>query len=225
MQNFGQQTQTTAALLYDLQQTLLQIKTCNDVKGPNTKETIDNISSHGLAQLHYALFALESSQQELQFTSVSAAAALYDVRQELLPLAKAYGATINFEASAHLDPVYCNKTSLKGSIYSLVAGVISGSAKNSRANITVTVQQTKPNMQRVGIYSANTKLSTEFTQANKSPKVMRMVKPTKSSSSGLGFTVANLLAQRNKVQYELFTHKDQSGVGFYVPQSLQMQIV
>ena len=80
-------------------------------------------------------------------------------------------------------------------------------------------------MQRVGIYSANTKLSTAFTQTNKSSKVMRMVRPTKSSASGLGFTVANLLAERINVQYELFTHKNQSGVGFYVPQSLQLHLV
>ena len=223
--NIQTNTTHTATLLYELQQLLIQIQACSGSDSKAIQESVSLLSHHGLQLLHYALFAIESQQSSLPFTSVGAGATVHEVMQELQPLAAAYGATITFDASPNLDPVYTNKTSLKGSIYGLLAGVITGSTNGVAPHITVAVQQTKPMAQRIGVYSSTTPLdSAVFTQKH-ATKPARMGYATVSHRSGLGFLVSQILTERLQTQYTPFAHKTMPGVGFYLPESAQLQLV
>lgn len=215
----------TSSLLYELQQLLIQIKTCNDVNDAEAHASVSFLASHSLSLLHYALFAIENQQTSLPFTSVSAGAALFDVMHELRPLAKAYGATLHFDASPNLEPVYTNETSLKGSIFALLSGVITSSANGIAPDITIAVQQTKPNEQRVGIYSRTTPMSATMLKKSQRAQAARMHASGVTHRSGLGFLVSGILADRINTSFSPFVHKDASGLGFYVPESAQLSLL
>lgn len=213
----------TATLLYELQQILIQIQACSQSEA--MQESVALLSHHGLQLLHYALFAIENQQTSLPFTSVGAGSAIHEVMQELQPLAAVYGATLAFDASPNLDPVYTNKTSLKGSIYGLLAGVITSSTNGVAPHITIAVQQTKPSTQRIGIYSHTTPLDIAMCKQKQATKTSRMGYTAMSHRSGVGFLVSQILAERLHAQYAPFSHKKMPGVGFYLPESAQLQLV
>lgn len=177
--------------------------------------------------MHYALFAIENQQTELQLTTVSAGAALSDVVYELSPLAKAYGANIKFDASPSLDPIFASETSLKGSVYALVAGLITGINSATKTDITVAVQQTKPGVQRIGIYSKELPISPSLLKKRLGTvnKSSRMSMPSITHRSGLGFAVSRELTERLNTKYHSFEHLESRGVGFYLPESAQLQLL
>jgi hypothetical protein len=223
------QTQTntthTASLLYELQQLLIQIKTCNDVADTEGQHTVSLLSQHGLQLLHYALFAIESEQTQLNLTSVSAGAAMHDVLHELAPLAKSYGATLEFNASPYLDPVYANETSLRGSVYALLTGMITSSTNGIAPKITIAVQQTKPREQRIGVYSHTTPITLSMLKRRAASRTARMDMSGMSHRSGLGFMVSELLTTRMEAKFSSFEHNKAPGVGFYLPESAQLQLL
>ena len=218
-------TTHTATLLYELQQLLIQIKTCNDVADTDGQRTVGMLSQHGLQLLHYALFAIESNQTQIDLTSVSAGAAMHDVLHQLMPLAKSYGATIEFNASPYLEPVYANETSLKGSVYTLLTGLITSSTNGIAPKITVAVQQTKPREQRIGVYSHTTPITLSMLKRKASNRTSRMDASGLSHRSGLGFMVSQLLASRMDTAFASFEHNSAPGVGFYLPESAQLQLL
>ena len=222
-----QTTNTTheATLLYELQQLLIQIKACNEVADADSATTVGLLSQHGLQLLHYALFAIEAQQTELALTSVSAAAAVHDVLHELSPLAQSYGATIEFNASPYLEPVFAHETSLKGSVYALVAGMITASTNGIAPRITVAVQQTKPKEQRIGVYSNTTPINLAMLRQKTTNRSMRMDASGGSHRSGLGFMVSQLLAARMETKFAAFAHNQTPGIGFYLPESAQLQLL
>lgn len=215
----------TATLLYELQHLLIQIKTCNGIADYGPNKSVEHLSQHGLSLLHYALYAIESQQSQLPFTSVSAGAAVYDLMQEIAPLASSYGVKVDFDASPHLEPVYADETSLKGSIYALLTGIITGSHIGTTTKITVAVQQTKPKEQRIGVYSDSTAISLGMLRQKAGNRTARMDSSGQSHRSGLGFLVSQLLASRLETKYSAFEHNQLSGVGFYLPESAQLQLL
>jgi hypothetical protein len=219
------QTHNTATILYELQQILVQIKNSDQLSYKDQQMLAYNLSSHGLNLLNYALFAMESAPQNLPLTSVSAAAALYDVTQDIQPLAKSYGANVKFNASPNLEPVYTNEQSLKGSVYGLLAGVITGNRSVNGHDLTVSVQQTKPFIQRIGVYSKGDLITTKLVKPLKSQRVMRMSRPDITHTSGLGFTVSQLLTERLQANFEPFVHKSNKGIGFYLAESKQLSLI
>ncbi len=218
-------TTHTAMLLYELQQLLIQIKTCNGSKDGESQLSVELLSQHGLQLLHYALFAIESQQTTLPLTTVSAGAAMHEVVAELQPLAATYGATILFDASPYLEPVYAHKTTLKGSIYALLAGVITSSTNAVAPTFTIAVQQTKPREQRIGVYSDTTPLSVGMVKKRQLSRVSRMDTAGMSHKSGLGFAVSQLLAHKLETSFLSFEHREVPGIGFYLPESAQLQLV
>jgi hypothetical protein len=224
-----QQSNTTnnTMLLYELQQLLIQIKTCNDVGDKESRFIVGDLSKHGLQMLHYALFAIENQQTVLPLTSMSAAAAMHEVYNELAPLAASYGATLHFDASSSLDLVYANETSLKGSVYALVAGIITGARHGVAPSITLAVQQTKPKEQRIGIYSDTTEINLRTIRQAlpKADVTQRMGANGKLHKTNLGFAVSTLLTSQLQAKLESFEHKKAQGVGFYMPESAQLQLV
>lgn len=220
-------TPQTSILLYELQQLLVQIKACSETTGVDNSKTVNQLSKYGLNLLHYALFAIENQQLAMPLTSISAGAALHDVVYELAPLAKAYGANIEFDASEELEPVHANKTLLKGSVYSLVAALITGVNSPKPVSITIAVQGTKPGEQRIGVYSNQLQIKSSLlnSKISKINSTARMKAPTASFRSGLGFAVSSELASRMNTKYSNFEHKNSGGVGFYLPQSTQLKLL
>lgn len=206
----------------------MQIKSCSEIPGFQNQQIVNNLSKYGLNLLHYALFAIENQQVELPLTSVSAGAAMADVVYELTPLAKAYGATIAFDSSPSLDPVYANETSLKGSVYALVSGLLTGiNSSGNNTHITIAVQQTKPKEQRIGIYSNNIPINPSLLKRRLGllKQSSRMGMPSVTHRSGLGFAVSRELTERLNTKYHSFDHLDNKGVGFYLPESAQLQLL
>ncbi len=218
-------TTHTAMLLYELQQLLIQIKTCNGSEDTESRLSVELLSQHGLQLLHYALFAIESQQTALSLTTVSAGAAMHEVVSELQPLAATYGATIQFDASPYLEPVYAHKTTLKGSIYALLAGVITSSTNAVAPHFTVAVQQTKPHEQRIGVYSDTTPLNASMVKKRQPGRTARMDYARTSHRSGLGFAVSQILTDKLETSFLSFEHKNVPGIGFYLPESAQLQLV
>lgn len=221
------QTPQTSLLLYELQQLLVQIKSCSEVNNKDSLQNVNQLSKYGLNLLHYTLFAIETQQTELRLTTLSAAAALNDVYYQLAPLAKAYNVNLNFEASPSLEPVYANRTTIMGSVYALVAGLITGINTKERTDITIAVQQTKPKQQRIGVYSNSiaVKPSTINKALGQLNSVKRMSMPSVTHRSGLGFAVSIELADRLNAKYHSFDHLSSKGIGFYLPESAQLSLI
>lgn len=220
------QTHNSATILYELQQILIQIKNSSELSASEQRLLVGDLSKHGLNILHYALFALETSQLQLDLTTVSAAAALYDVIQDIKPLAANYDVELSFDASPNLEPVYTNQEYLKGSIYGLLAGIITSTNQNQeKVKLTVTVQQTKPFIQRIGVYSDSGLITTKLVRPIKTARVIRMTRPEFTHTSGLGFTVSQLLTERLQAHFEPFSHKNNKGIGFYLAESKQLSLI
>ena len=213
--------------MYEIQQLLIQIKSCSELNNQKSFHNISYLSKYGLDLLHYALFAIEYQQASLPFTSISASSALYDVYADLFPLAKSYNVKLKFESSPNLELVYANKTSLQGSIYALVAGLITGINTDGPKNITIAVQQTKPKQQRVGVYSNNMPVGTHLVKKSLSMATShnRMFSPKITHRSGLGFAVSKELAESLNAKYHSFEHVSNKGIGYYLPESAQLSLL
>ena len=214
-------------LFLDFQEKFLQIKALSEADGDS--ELIGKISKQGLDILNYVMFAVHSQQTQMELTSVSAAAAAQDVTSELSRLAKAYGVDLRLEASPKLEPVYANSAAIKATLYGLLSGLITTCQVEPKASsgpkIIVTVQQTGVFRQRIGVYSGDIDISVSHISKANQLLGAKMPAPKLTSSSGLGFALANHCVSLMGSNLRGFNHRAYQGAGFYVPMSRQLTLV
>lgn len=216
-------------LLFDLQTTFLQVKALAEVsKGDQTSlKEIQTLSKYALATLDYALFAVNSLQTEMPFTSVSAAAAAQDVVQDLRSFSKSYGVELDLDFTKKLEPVYVNEAALKGVLFGLVSSLIlSQKFQPNNAKFTIAAQQTSPKTQRIGVYSNGGAVKVAIiNRARGLSSKARSLAPSDINGSGLGLVVSDQLATALGSELQQFTHRKLKGIGFYVPMSAQLSLL
>lgn len=211
-------------ILFDLQDKLLQIKALLE-HGNN--EQAQKLAVYSLQSIEYATFSIQAKQTSLPLTSFSASAVVSQSVFELRDLAKEYGIQLNFEASKALDLVFTNPIALKGLMHSLISSLITDNLIDNKYKvISLAVQQTKDNYQRIGIYGPDLSIKpSQFTKSIKLAETSRMSAPEISSGSGLGLATSYNLVEALGFQLKSFQHKGLSGVGLYVPISEQLTLV
>jgi hypothetical protein len=221
--------QQFSPLLFDLQNHFLQVRALAEMSSTDKTavKEIELVSKHALIALDYALFAVDALQAELPLTSVSAAAAAQDVVENLRLLARAYDVELELDISNKLEPVYANEAALKGVLYGLASSLITASGLTAkRPKIVIAAQGTTPKVQRLGVYSPNVLMPVAaLKQARQLAGRVRFLAPKELHHAGLGLVVSDQLAQALGSQLKRFTHRGQSGIGFYVPMSGQLGLL
>ena len=88
------------------------------------------------------------------------------------------------------------------------------------------VQQTSPKTQRIGVFSPDIKMSLSgVRRANSFANHARMTAPKDISHSGVGLVVSGQLIELLQSKLQAFSHKGQTGLGFYVPMSAQLSLL
>lgn len=217
-------------LLFDLQNHFLQIRALAEAKEPDP-QSIDEIrllSRHALLILDYAMFAIDAAQTELPLTTISAAAMAKDVAEDLKRLAGAYDVDIDLDVTKQLEPVLTNEAAAKGALYGLASSlIVIPRSSDKKIRIVIAAQETKPNTQRLGVYSPDLKVTPSAVKLSRllAGKNARSVAPAEVHHSGLGLMVSDQLSQALGSQLLKFTHRGNKGIGFYVPMSAQLSIL
>jgi hypothetical protein len=216
-------------LLLDLQSHFLQIRALSETSASNPENLneIQLVSRHALSILDYAMFALDMAQTELPLTTISAAAIARDVTENLRLLAEAYEVDLDLDVTSRLEPVLTNESAAKGALYGLASSlIVSPNSAKKRTRIVIAAQETKPNSQRLGVYSPNllinpTKIKLSRLLAGKA----RSAAPTEVHNSGLGLVVSDQLTQALSSKLSRFNHRGNKGIGFYLPMSPQLSML
>lgn len=211
-------------ILFDLQDKLLQVKALLEF---GNNEQAQKIMGYSLQSIEYATFAIQARQTSLPLTSFSASAVVSQSVYELSNLAKTHGFKLNFESSKSLDLVFSNPIALKGLMHGLISSLITDNlTDNKNKVISIAVQQTKDNYQRIGVYGYDLSIKpSQFTKSIQLAETSRMSAPEITSGSGLGLTTSYNLVEALGFQLKSFQHKGLSGVGIYVPISKQLTLV
>lgn len=225
----AQNIKKVSPILIDMQTYFLQIKILAeslDKRGDNYRD-IELISKHALATLDYALFALDSLQTEMPLTSVSGAAAVQDVANDLSRFALAYDVELQLDVSKKLEPIYANEAAIKGVIFGLASSLISSRKSGSKKKrIVIAAQETTPTLQRLGVYSPDLDINPRILKiARNIAGQARSAMPSEFHNSGLGILVSDQLALAIGSQLKNFTHRGQRGIGFYIPISTQLSLI
>lgn len=219
----------TAPILFDIQTRFLQIKTLSESKNISKSDIadIERLSKHALSTLDYAMFAINSMQTELPLTSVSAAAAAQDVAQDLWHIAKAYDVDLRLDVGKRLEPVFTNEAALKGTLHGLASSLITArDPQAKKQSVVLAIQQTSPKSQRLGVFSSDIKMSLSgVRKANSFANQARMTAPNDIAHSGVGLVVSGQLIELLQSKLQAFSHKGQTGLGFYVPMSAQLSLL
>jgi hypothetical protein len=221
--------QRMAPLLLDLQTYFLQVRTLtepDDVDNQALKE-VRLLSRHALAMLDYALFVIDGLQTELALTTVSAAAAALGVAESLRQLAGSYNVDLDLDITNKLEPVFANEAAMKGALYGLASGLITGrSANGKRARLVIAAQETAPATQRLGVYSPDIIINPAVVRrARTLAGQARSVAPAEIHNAGLGIVISDQLTLALGSHLRRFAHRGQKGLGFYVPRSAQLSIL
>lgn len=220
----GQNINLDNPLFFDFQDKFLQIKALAE-RG-NSEREIEKISRQALSTLSFVLFASYASQTQLELTSVSAAGAVADAASEVRGVAKLFGVDIVMDTSPKLDLVYSHQLAIKAAVFGLLSGACTAATNKPATSLTVSVQQTNINIQRIGIFSSDLDISlTDINKAKTLANSSRMSAPSLSSNSGAGFVLAQKFVGLLSSELQTFSHKGQKGVGFYVPLSHQLSLV
>jgi len=217
-------------LLLDLQTHFLQVQALantDDLSSQSVKE-IRLLSRHALAIIDYAVFAIDCTQTELPLTTVSAAAIAQNVASDLQQLAKTYNVDLDLDITKKLEPVFANESAMKGALYSLASSLITGVYPlKKRVRIVIAAQETAPTTQRLGVYSPDIMISPSAIKLARTLAggKARAVVPSQMSHSGLGLVVSDQLTRALGSPLRRFTHRDQKGIGFYVPMSPQLSFI
>lgn len=216
-------------LLLDLQAHFLQIRALTETahNGAKNIDEIKLVSKHALLILDYAMFALDAAQTELPLTTISAAAIAKDVTEDLRRLAGAYEVDLDLDVTNKLEPVLTNESAAKGALYGLVSSLIAiPKASKKRVRIVIAAQETKPNSQRLGVYSPNLSIAPSNIKLSRLlAGKARSAVPTDVHHSGLGLIVSDQLTQFLGSDLSRFTHRGNKGIGFYLPMSSQLSIL
>ena len=216
-------------LLYDLQMRFLQIKAISETstdRNQTAKETI-LLSRNALTLIDYAIFAMNALQTELPLTSISASAMAQDVAQDLYKIAQSYNIEIELDTSKKLEPIYANEAAVKGALFGLVSSLIAAHPNaGKKSRFVISAQQTSPDRQRIGIYSADA-----YIQKDSIRKIERLSFDARASApkdmynSGVGLLISQHLVDALGSELMNFTHKKQKGIGFYLPVSGQLSFI
>jgi C4-dicarboxylate-specific signal transduction histidine kinase len=216
-------------LLLDLQSYFLQIWTLTEtgnIKEQSSKE-IRLLSKHALIMLDYALFTIDESQAELALTTLSASAAIQDVTENLRSLAASYNVDLDLDITNQLEPIYTNDTAVKGVLYGLISNLITNhQPTDKRLRLVIAAQETSPHIQRLGVYSPDTMVSlSSIRHTRKLVGQAKSVAPLEIHNSGLGLVISDQLTIALGSRLRRFTHRQQKGIGFYVPISTQLSFL
>lgn len=218
-------------LLFELQAHLIRIKAIADTSTKFTPRRaqlvdIERISKHALAVLDYALFAIDTQQTKIALSPVSAIAAAEDVAQDLYQLAKSYDVHIELDATKKLVPVFANEVALKGILHGLVYSAITAQTPNVKRSITVSVQGTQPGQQRLGVFAPGLQFTAKSVErARQLSGTARVAAPSELHSGGLGLLVSDELSKALDAALTTIRRHNQTGIGFYVSTSNQLQLM
>ncbi len=218
-------------LLFELQTHFIRIKTLADTSTPLiTRKTqltdIERISKHALTVLDYALFAIETKQASLPLHAVSAVAAAEEVASELSQLAKVYDVKLQLEVTRKLQPVFANESAIKGVLHGLAHSAITAQTIDQKRTVVISVQATQPGKQRLGVVAPGLGFTSKsINRARNLANSARVVAPTELYSGGLGLLVSDELTKALDSALTTIRRHKQSGVGFYVSTSNQLQLV
>lgn len=230
----GNQTDTSnylgelRPLLLDMHMHVLQMRTlAESLPEGETAQHIYEIGRHGLRMLDSALYALDAQNMELPLTTISAAAVLHDVCQELRSIAQTYGAEVSLEVTGRPAAVYSNAEAIHGAIHGLAANMITSiTTETTDRRVVLNVQQTRKGTQRIGVFAPSLTLQQSSVRTSKDLRNRgRSVLPGVFSHSGTGLVISQQLAEALGTQVQAFRHRGVHGAGFYVPVSPQMSLL
>jgi len=227
--NYLEKDNNMSLLLYDLQIRFLQIKAIAE-SNPMDSSVQQNtvlLSKNALMMIDYVAFAINTLQSELPLTSISASALAQDVAHDLYKLAQAYNVEIELDTSKKLEPIYANEAAVKGALFGLASSLISAQQDNSkRTRFVIAAQQTAPNLQRIGVYSADAHIQKEsIRKVGHLSQAARASAPKDMHNSAIGLLMSNHLVEALGSELKNFTHKKQKGIGFYLPLSGQLTFI
>jgi len=125
---------------------------------------VETTADNALRLIDSYLLVSNLSQKQLELMPVSVTATLYEVAEDLRPLARLYDTQIDIEVQGATGQVMAHAEGLRAALTSLAYTFITGGLKARRQRLTLLVQPTKDGV-NTGVVSAAAHLTNEDLQS------------------------------------------------------------
>ena len=190
-----------------------------------------SIAANGALRLidNYILGVQLAQQPDYVFDTepVSVSSVLYDATAELMPMAKAYGVTLDLNIGGKFTPVMAHRRGLKAALVSLGYALIESLPANDSAQMRLQFSAHRCRYGVVaGVYCDAESLSTKtLQQGRKLHGKARQPLTQLSPSSGAGIFVADAILQAMQSQLTVSRHHKLHGLAAVLQPNPQLQLI
>lgn len=212
------------ALAEQLKHPLTQIARQAELANKNSLAHVENIASNAIRLIDNYLLTTMVDQQSLELESVSVSEVLYDVSQQLQPIAKQYNCDIELSLAGKYGPVMAHKQSLSAALFTLGHNLIESQPQDQKNTVVVAGYRSSKGIV-AGVFGQNSDAINEAYRRTilKSDKAAVLSKA--GSSNNTGVYIAELLFRAMSSGLRVAHHKKLVGLaGNFLPSS-QLRLV
>lgn len=163
----------------------------------------------------------------LDVESVSVSSVLYDAKQQLNDLAKAYGVELDLSVAGRFEPVMAHRRGLQAALVSLGAALIEAIPAQEGTQLKLQFATHRSRYGIVaGLYSDNKKLSLDaLHKGRKLQRQSRQPLNMVSHTSGAGIFVADAILNSMHLKLTASRHNNLYGLGAVLKPNHQLQLL
>lgn len=211
------------AMAEDLKLPLLQIARSSELIGMKEQQRTAEMAMRLIDG--YILGLQTDTQMNLELEPVTLSSVLYDVAEELVPLAKQAGYELEIAVSGKLGPVMGNRRVLQHAFTLLGYELLQAAEDEEKPRFTLATHGTKGGVV-AGVYTNNTRLTSDaMRRARALVGSAHQILPVGSASNGAGIFIADNLIKSLASTLRVTRYHKQAGLAATFLQSQQLKLV
>lgn len=211
------------ALAEDLKLPLLQIARSSELAG--TKEQ-QQTAEMALRLIDGYILGLQTdAQTTLELEPVTLSSVMYDVAEELLPIARQQGYELDMSVSGRLGPIMGNRRVLQHAFTLLGYELIQAAQDEEKPRFTLATHSSKGGVV-AGVYTSNSLLTADaMRRARALIGSAHQLLPAGSASNGAGVFIADNLIKSLASTLRVTRYHNQAGLAATFLQSQQLKLI
>lgn len=211
-------------LLEQLKTPLLHIVHQAQLRSPAAFQEIGLTAGSALRLIDGLTLAEELSQVTLELEPVAVSSVLYDVAEDLRPLAEQYDCRLEIRMDGKYGPVMADRRSLETALISLGHGFIEAAAESETPAVVLAVFKSEQGIS-TGLFSRSVLNTDTFRRAMRLYGRARHAMPALQTTAGAGLYVAEALFEAMAAPLSTTRHRNLNGLAATFLPSIQTSLV